>query len=114
MEIFEFASPQLICIRKLMKVRKVIAKIEKWKTSNENECVIIQLDYKFNIIINYKFNIMFHFKFNIIINQMITQNEKKVIIRSDDNSGRNVENIINQIDDNIYITVQQDDNTKRL
>ncbi len=57
---------------------------------------------------------MIHFKFNIMIHQMITQNEKKVIIHSDDNSGRNVENIISQIDDNIYITVQQDDNTKRL
>jgi hypothetical protein len=54
-------------------------------------------------------------KINVLIHQMITPNEKRnVIIQPDDNSDRNQENIVVQPDDNVYVIIQQDDNTKRL
>jgi hypothetical protein len=70
----------------------------KWKTPNENECVISQPDNKNSVMIH----------------QMITPNEKKnVITQPEDNSGRNVKNIIIQPKDNMLVIIQQDDITKR-
>ncbi len=52
-------------------------------------------------------------KIDIMIHQTVIPNEKKnVIIQPDDISDQNVENVIIQPDDNIYVIIQQDDNTE--
>jgi hypothetical protein len=68
------------------------------ENSNELECVINQPDDKINDMIH----------------QIITPNERKNVINQPDNSDQNVENIFIQQDDNIYVIIQQVDNTTRL
>ncbi len=49
-----------------------------------------------------------------MINQKITPNERKNVINQPDHSDQNVENIFIQQDDNIYVIIQQVDDTKCL